>query len=71
MLSKIHRLKKDKEIKAVFANSKGVFDGACGIKYSQNNLDVSRFAFVVGTKTHKSAVQRNLLKDNIVISLKT
>lgn len=62
MLKKEHRLRRDKEFKRVFKNGKGVFDAACGVKFMKNDLDISRFAVVVGTKVSKSAVNRNRLR---------
>ena len=62
MLPKAHRLRYEKDIKALFAKGKGVFDMVCGVKYKKNNLEVSRFAVVVGVKVSKKAVDRNRLK---------
>lgn len=62
MLAKENRLRRDKEFKQVFASGKSVFDSACGIKFSKNELGVSRFAVVVGTKVSKSAVKRNRVR---------
>ena len=62
MLSKEYRLTKDKELKTVFSSKKGVFDQACGIKIRSTDLPNSRFAFVVGTKVSKRAVDRNRIR---------
>lgn len=62
MLSKDHRIRKDQDVKRVFAKGKGVFDAVCGVKYAKNDLEASRFAIVVGTKVSKSAVKRNRVK---------
>lgn len=62
MLNKINRLRHDKDFQQVFKKGKSVFDSACGVKYSKNRHEVSRFAVVAGTKVSKSAVKRNLLR---------
>lgn len=65
MLPKPNRLHLDKDIKTLFAKGKGVFDVWCGLKVRKNNLPVSRFAVVVGTKVSKSAVVRNRVRRQI------
>lgn len=65
MLPQANRLRLDKDIKTLFAKGKGVFGVTCGIKYRHNNLPVSRFAVVVGTKVSKKAVVRNRLRRQI------
>lgn len=62
MLDKVHRLRKDLDIKKVLKSRAGAFDTACGVKIVKNNLDVSRFAVVVGTKVSKNAVDRNRIR---------
>lgn len=62
MFSKEHRLSHEKDVKAVVRNGRSVFDAVCGVKYKRNDLDVSRFAVVAGTKVHKSAVRRNRVR---------
>ncbi|MFH1712214.1 MAG: ribonuclease P protein component [Patescibacteria group bacterium] len=62
MLPKENRLKKDQDIKDVFKKGKSVYDSVCGIKFTKNNLQNSRFAIVTGTKVHKSAVKRNKIR---------
>src|SRR3989344_6984192 len=65
MLSAKDRLRHEKDIKALFAEGKGVFDAVCGLKYRKNGLSDSRFAVVVGTKVSKSAVDRNKVRRRI------
>lgn len=65
MLPRPYRLHLDKDIKALFAKGKGVFDVYVGLKFRKNGLDVSRFAIVIGTKTSKSAVVRNRLRRQV------
>ncbi len=65
MLPRPHRLTLDKDIKTLFAKGKGVFDVYAGLKFRKNDLAVSRFAVVVGTKVSKSAVVRNRLRRQV------
>ncbi|MFC1787602.1 ribonuclease P protein component [Patescibacteria group bacterium] len=69
MLQKEHRLRHDKDIKALFQKAKSVFDVYCGLKYKKNNLNVSRFAVVVGVKVSKKAVTRNRLRRQIISTI--
>lgn len=62
MLSASHRLRKDADIKTLFAKGKGVFDSVCGLKYRPNSLPETRFAVVVGTTVSKRAVVRNQIR---------
>lgn len=62
MLPNIYRLRQEKDIKALFARGKSVFDIVLGIKFKRNNFSHSRFAVVVGSKISKRAVVRNLIK---------
>jgi len=62
MLSKINRLRNDKEIKRVLAGGKGYRDGFLFLKSAKNNLEAARFAFIVSKKTAKKAVLRNKIK---------
>jgi len=65
VLPQAHRLRHEKDIKTLFAKGKGVFDVVCGMKYRRNDLPVSRFAVVVGSKVSKSAVKRNVIRRKI------
>ena len=62
MLSKEHRLRLEKDIKALFAKGRSVFGIYTGIRYRPNKLALSRFAIVIGTKVSKRAVVRNRLR---------
>ncbi|KKQ67033.1 MAG: ribonuclease P protein component [Candidatus Nealsonbacteria bacterium RIFCSPLOWO2_12_FULL_39_31] len=62
MLSKENRLKKKKDFEDVFKNGRGYKDGFLYLKIIKNNLEPSRFGFVVGVKFSKSAVKRNKIK---------
>lgn len=57
-----NRLRNDKDIARVLKSKAGAFDVICGVKMAKNNLTVSRFAIVVGTKVSKRAVKRNYLR---------
>ncbi|OGM00472.1 ribonuclease P protein component [Candidatus Uhrbacteria bacterium RIFOXYC12_FULL_57_11] len=61
----------DKDIKALFAKGKGVFDVWVGFKFRKNDLNVTRFAVVVGTKVSKSAVVRNRLRRQVREAIRT
>lgn len=63
MLTKQHRLKKNKDFELVFKRGK-TFDGKfLFLKIiKRNNLKVSRFGLVVGTKISKKATIRNKIK---------
>jgi ribonuclease P protein component len=65
MLPKNYRLRNEKDIKALFANSKSVFDVGIGLRYKKNQTSQSRFAVVVGTKVSKKAVDRTLIKRRV------
>lgn len=65
MLPNQNRLRHEKDIKALFADGKGVFDSAAGLKLRKNGMERTRFAVVVGTKVSKSAVVRNRVRRQI------
>jgi len=65
MLPQEHRLKADKDIKALFAKGKGVFGSVITIKYKKNDRAISRFAVVAGLKVSKKAVERNRIKRQV------
>lgn len=65
MLPNENRLRKEKEVELVFKTGRSVFDTVCGFKFLKNNLSVSRFAILVGTKVSKSAVKRNRARRQI------
>ena len=61
MISRKHRLSKDKDINAVHGGEK-FFTNHFVIKYIPNNLNYSRFTILVSNKVSKSAVIRNRVK---------
>ncbi len=62
MLSFKYRIKKRKEFDDIFRNGKKFENQTYLIKVKENNLDFSRFAFVVPVKIYRKAVVRNTLK---------
>ena len=62
MLSKENRLKKKRDFEAVFRSGKGFKQDFLFLKVFKNNLDVSRFGFVVGKKISKKTTLRNKIK---------
>lgn len=65
MLKRDQRLRKTKEIEAVFASGRSAYLGAIGIKVAKNSLDIPRFTVLVNKKVSKKAVLRNKLKRRI------
>lgn len=62
MLPKTNRLKKKKDFERVFKEGKGFKEDFLFLKLAKNNLNISRFGFVVGQKVSKKAVLRNKTK---------
>ena len=63
MLAKQHRLKKDKDFELVFKKGKAFNGKFLFLKViKRNNLEVSRFGLIVGTKISKKATIRNKIK---------
>lgn len=71
MLSSANRLRKETDIKALFAKGKGVFEGVCGVKFKANGLPESRFAVVVGHTVSKESVTRNRIRRRLREALRT
>jgi len=61
MLSKTHRLAKDKDIQKTFARGRSFFNSFFNVKFAPGGT-VPRFTVVVSTKVSKKAVVRNRLK---------
>lgn len=60
MLSKTHRLSKRKDFETVFKRGRAVSERALFLKFMKTAADKPlRAAFVISTKTEKSAVKRN------------
>jgi len=62
MLSKLNRLRKDKDIQKVFKEGRGHREDFLFLKLIENGLKESRFAFIVGQRVSKKAVLRNKIK---------
>jgi len=62
MLPKANRLRNTREIEKVFRAGRGVKEGFLFLKFMENDLEISRFAFIVSKKTSPKAVQRNKIK---------
>lgn len=62
MLPKTNRLTKKKDLERVFRKGEGVKEGLLILKTVKNNLDNSRFGFVVSRKVSKKANLRNKIK---------
>ncbi len=62
MLNKKNRLTKEKEIKKVLEEGNSQRSGKVFFKFLANNIEESRFAFVVSKKISNKAVARNKVK---------
>lgn len=66
-----NRLRKSKEITKLFTRGKSFSTPIAIFRYSPNKLNVTRLAVVVGTKVHKRAAARNLIKRRVREVLRT
>ena len=69
MLPRENRLKKEEDFKKVFKKGRGFTNDLLVLKVIKNNLDISRFAFVISKKISKKATIRNRIKrrlDNVI-----
>lgn len=62
MLAKINRLKKRKDFELIFKKGKKFKEDFLVLKIIKNNLNQSRFGFIVGGKISKKASLRNKIK---------
>jgi len=62
MLAQKNRVKKKKDFEVVFKQGHGFKQGLLYLKVVKNNLDMSRFGFVISKKFSKKAVIRNKTK---------
>lgn len=62
MLSKQNRLRKKSDFDNVFKRGKPFKSGSLLVKIIKNNLEISRFGFIVSKKVSKKAVERNKIK---------
>lgn len=70
MLPKSQRLRKTKDIEALFKQGKSAYFGSLGVKASRNNFNYPRFTILVSKKVSKKAVERNCLKRQLRHQLK-
>lgn len=62
MVPKKNRLQKRREIEMVFKKGKGFKEGFLILKLVKNNLEKSRFSFIISQKVSKKATTRNKIK---------
>jgi ribonuclease P protein component len=62
MLPSKNRLTREKDFKKISTSGKSFFSPLFRVKIIKNNLEQSRFGFVISTKVSKKAVERNRLK---------
>ena len=62
MLAKINRLRKETDFEKLFKKGKSFKNGFLILKIAENNLEESRFAFIVSQKVSKKATLRNKIK---------
>jgi len=62
MLPSENRLKKKKDFEHVFKQGRGLKDGFLSLRFVKNNLNLTRFGFMVGQKVSRKAVVRNKVK---------
>lgn len=62
MLLKTNRLTKKKDFEKLFKKGKSFKNGFLILRLVQNNLEASRFGFIVSQKVSKKAVVRNKVK---------
>ncbi len=57
-----HRLRKSADIERLFKSGRSLLSPVFSLKMARNSLGITRVAIIVGTKVHKRAVRRNLVK---------
>jgi ribonuclease P protein component len=62
MLSKKYRLQKDKDFDLVFKKGKNLGSEFLFLKLRKNDLEISRFGFILSKKISKNATVRNKIK---------
>jgi ribonuclease P protein component len=62
MLPKENRIKKKKDFEAIYKKGKSFKNSFFILKVLNNNLKISRFAFVISQKVSKKAVERNKIR---------
>lgn len=62
MLAKQYRLKRNKDFESTFKKGKAFNGRFLFLKLRRNNLEISRFGFVIGKKASKKSTVRNRVK---------
>jgi ribonuclease P protein component len=62
MLPRKYKLKRDNDFKKVFKKGRYCREDFIKARFLKNNLDISRFAFVVSSKVSKKATRRNKIR---------
>lgn len=65
MLTKKYRLTNKNDFEKVFKLGRGRYGKILGIKFAENNLENSRFGFIVSKKVSPKAVVRNKIKRQV------
>lgn len=65
MLSRVNRIKKKKDFEFIFKNSKSFKNSLFILKIAKNNLDISRFGFVISKKISNKAIIRNKIRRRV------
>jgi ribonuclease P protein component len=71
MLPKRNRLKKKADFKKVFKKGKSCKNKYLFLKKVENNLNQSRFGFLISKKNFRKSVQRNKIKRRLSDLIKT
>jgi len=70
MLPKKNRVKKKKDFKRIFKESKNKKNNIFVLKIAKNNLNINRFGFVVSQKVSKKATIRNKVRRRLAGALR-
>ncbi len=65
MLPKKHCLSRNKDFRKIWKSGRSFYTELFGFKLLKNNLDVSRFGVIVGTKVSKKSTLRNQIKRRV------
>jgi ribonuclease P protein component len=71
MLPKENRLKKKKDFEKAFRQGKGIKQDLLFLKLLKNNLNVTRFGFIVSKKLSKKATVRNKIRRRLSEVIRT
>lgn len=65
MVIKLNKISRKKDFERIFKNGKSFKNGFFALRKIENNLEASRFAFIVSNKVSKRAVVRNKIRRRI------